>query len=115
MRLDCARVNELKEAYVDGRTDPQVRAAIEAHAFQCTTCRQRLALARQVKAMMGGAVKSAVGRPYISQAQVERTQERIARRIALGPFIVLRRRMVAMPALMLLLLLTVALGSYQLG
>ena len=114
MKLDCARVNEHKEAYVDGTIDPEVRSAIEMHAFQCAACRQKLTTARQIKAMMGGAVKSVVGRPYISEAQVSRTQKAIANRIAPAPFMALRRT-VAVPAFMLLLLFAAALGSYQFG
>src|SRR5215212_7387781 len=101
MKLDCAKVNALKEAYVDGRLDLEVRSAIEAHALQCAACRQKLAVARDIKTMMGGVVKSVVGRPYISRAQVSRTQEVIATRVAPAPFLALRRT-VAVPAFMLL-------------
>src|SRR5438093_283023 len=115
MKLNCARIDQLKEAYIDGTLATELRAAIDAHAFECATCRRKLAMARQVKAFMGGAVKTAVGRPYVSQERVSRIQDHIARRTSSAPALVLRRRTLAAPALALLLLLSAALGSYQLG
>jgi len=43
--MNCQRINELKEAYVDQLLAPEVRAAVEAHAAGCTECRARLAQA----------------------------------------------------------------------
>src|SRR5438874_1245289 len=58
--MNCAQVNKLKEAYVDGRLGPDVRAAIDDHAEGCLTCRQRLRAAAQLHAGLGGALKAAL-------------------------------------------------------
>src|SRR5438034_3876007 len=98
MKLNCARIDQLKEAYVDGTLAHELRAAIDAHAFECAACRRKLAMARQVKARMGGAVKAAVGRPYVSREAASRIQDHIARQTASGPMLVMRRRTLALPA-----------------
>src|SRR5438876_1364032 len=63
MRISCLQIDRLKEPYVDGLLSPQVRAAIEEHAGNCARCTQRIAIARQVKAAMGGAVRAALSSP----------------------------------------------------
>ena len=35
MKLDCSQIYKLKEAYVDGRVEPEMREAIAAHAEIC--------------------------------------------------------------------------------
>src|SRR5215210_5377717 len=113
--MNCARIDQLKEAYVDGTLAPEVRAAIDAHTFECADCRRKLALARQVRASMGGAIKAAVGRPYMSRERVSRIQDNLERRTAPGAVLVIRRRTIAVPAVILLLFISVAVSTYQLG
>src|SRR5438876_8921735 len=91
MTLSCSQIDQLKEAYVDGALPAEMRSAIEAHAFGCASCHEKLAVARQVKVGMGGAVKAAIGHPYMSRERVSRIQANIARQTAPGPTLIFRR------------------------
>jgi anti-sigma factor RsiW len=47
--FDCRRVEDLLEAYVDGDLEPFEGRLVEAHLAGCATCREELALSRQVR------------------------------------------------------------------
>src|SRR5687768_14702271 len=97
MRIDCSQIDKLKEAYVDGLLTPEVRAALESHAAGCSTCRRRLALAHDVQAQMGRAVKAALGRTSLSLANARALEEKLNRRLGRTSAIGMRRPFFALP------------------
>src|SRR5436309_13387202 len=77
MNIDCSQVNKLKEVYVDGMLEPEVKAAIDGHAGACKGCRQRLDLARRLEQGLGGALKAGLGNPSLSGAQASAMRDRL--------------------------------------
>src|SRR5690242_18077608 len=80
--MNCTQVNQLKEAYVDGLLAPAVRAAVDAHAAGCALCRDRLAVAAQVRAGLGPALKATLRQPGLTPAQAAALHEQVRRRAA---------------------------------
>src|SRR5438094_2346641 len=113
--MTCQQIEQLKEAYVDGRLAPTIATAIEAHAATCSTCRQRLALARQVAGGLGAATKTLLGRPTLSAARGQALEDRLARRRPARWAPGLRYSTVAAMFLILLVMGTTAVSMVELG
>src|SRR5438128_579935 len=81
MKISCPEVNKLKEAYIDGFLEPEVRAMLISHVAACSLCKQRVTLARKVKAGMGTAVTLALRSPAPSHREIMAAQQRLEQRI----------------------------------
>src|SRR5438477_10508075 len=115
MRVSCAQINELKEAYVDNLLKPQLRLAIEAHIADCDQCRARIALCSRIKVGMGKAVRATLGNPMPSRQQVAAMQAQLEQRISRPSSMRLGRSSVAVAMITLLLTATAVVGALQTG
>jgi hypothetical protein len=77
MAVVCARIDRMKEAYVDGLLGADARAEIDAHTATCAICSTRLRLARSVAAGMGRAVKASVAGAALSPQRASAMRERL--------------------------------------
>ncbi|HKP53124.1 MAG TPA: hypothetical protein VJ183_10795 [Chloroflexia bacterium] len=85
MMVSCAKVTSLKEAYVDDRLGPDVRAAVEAHSASCELCSKRISLAYGVKTRLSGAMKLALEKTAPAHNDIMAMQARVEERLSAAP------------------------------